>query len=187
MYRKGPRQLSFLSFMTSTFSLLKVAKGFSHKFTASRPPCSLACSRLQHSSAKRSWKLTRKTHGGWGFFPPPPPPSPSFPDHSRPSFPWLVFGPYYLGAWHRLPSRRLSTLLILLFSYGVPPGALSCLPFPLHHQTEPWLQLLLLLPKTKKKKGALRTIIFGYFSFSLKDKIERFTMIYSRLSNEPFR
>lgn len=84
----------------------------------------------------------------------------------------LVFGPYYLGAWHRLPSRRLSKLLILLFSYGVLPDALSCLPFPLHHQTEPWLQLLLLLPKARQKK-ALRTIIFGNFSFSLKDKNNR--------------
>ena len=164
--------------MTSTFSLLKVVNGLSHKFTARKPPCSLACSRLQHSSAKRSRKLTRKTHGGWSFSSPPPRAS---------YFPLdLVFGPYYLGAWHRLPSRRLSKLLILLISYGVPPGALSCLPFPLHHQTEPWLQLLLLLPKARKNK-ALRTIIFGNFSFSLKDKIERFPRVYSRFSNESFR
>lgn len=171
--------------MTSTFSLLKVVNGLSHKFTARKPPCSLACSRLQHSSAKRSRKLTRKTHGGWSFSSPPP---------LRPLsqitrvlfFPWPCFRSLLSGSLARLPSRRLSKLLILLISYGVPPGALSCLPFPLHHQTEPWLQLLLLLPKARKKK-ALRTIIFGNFSFSLKDKIERFPRVYSRFSNESFR
>lgn len=180
--------MSFLLFMTSTFSLLKVVNGLSHKFTARKPPCSLACSRLQHSSAKRSRKLTRKTHGGWSFSSPPQPRPFALSPRSRASYFSLdlVFGPYYLGAWHRLPSRRLSKLLILLISYGVPPGALSCLPFPLHHQTEPWLQLLLLLPKARKKK-ALRTIIFGNFSFSLKDKIERFPRVYSRFSNESFR
>lgn len=128
--------------------------------------------------AKNAWRLG---------LPLPPAPFARFP-RSRASyfFLHLVFGPYYLGDWHRLLSRRLSKLLILLISYGVPPGALSCLPFPLHHQTEPWLQLLLLLPKARKKR-ALRTIIFGYFSFSLKDKMERFTMVYSRFSNESFR
>ena len=167
--------------MTSTFSLLKVANGFSHKFTASRPPCSLACSSVQESSAKRSWELTRKKREGC------PPPLRPLSQITRVLFSRdLVFGPYYLGAWHRLPSRRLSKLLILLFSYEVPPGALSCLPFPLHHQTEPWLQLLLLLPKARKKR-ALRTIIFGNLSFSLKDKMERFTRVYSRFGNESFR
>ena len=122
-----------------------------------------------------------------GASPPPPHPIRPLSQITRVLFfPSPYFGPYYLGDWHRLLSRRLSKLLILLISYGVPPGALSCLPFPLHHQTEPWLQLLLLLPKARKKR-ALRTIIFGYFSFSLKDKMERFTMVYSRFSNESFR
>ena len=98
-----------------------------------------------------------------GASPPPTPHFTLFPRSRESYFSLdLVFGPYYLGAWHRLPSRRLSKLLIFLFSYGVLPGVLSCLPFPLHHQTEPWLQLLLLLPKAKEKK-ALHTLIFGNF------------------------